>query len=411
MCLRRVVITGMGVVSPFGRGVPALMDALLAGRSGVTTVPELGAVGGLRSQVAGLVPEVDAKEIPRKHRRSMSPMSVYATLASRDALAAAGLGGAPGASDGRLGISIGSTIGSPHTLQDFFEDYLTDHSLERIKSTLFFRMMNHSCAANVAQALEISGRLNAPASACSTGCQAVGYGFEMIAMGKQDRMLCGGADEFHPLTTATFDVMNAASCRYNAEPTRTPRPFDRDRDGVVCSEGAGVLLLEALEAAVERGAPILAEVVGFGTVTDPSNIASPSAASVERCVREALADAGVDGAQIDYVNAHATATEQGDAAESEAIRRVFGDRVPVSSLKGHLGHTMAASGAIELAATVEMMSRDVLVPTLNLAAVDPACAGIRHVTEVEAAHPAWVIKNNFAMGGVNSALVLRRYER
>jgi 3-oxoacyl-[acyl-carrier-protein] synthase II len=406
--LRRVVITGLGAVSPFGAGVAPLMEGLLAGRSAVCVVPELERVGGLRTRVAGLVRGVDPKQVPRKDRRSMSAMSVYATLASQEALAGAGLGEAVLGS-GRLGVAIGSTVGSTQATEEFFRDFFTDSSLERMKSTLFFQIMNHSCAANVSQALGITGRLLAPSAACSTGCQAIGYGFEQVALGRQDFMLCGGADEFHPLTAATFDVMNAASVGFNTTPECTPRPFDRRRDGVVCAEGAGVLLLEAIDSALGRGAEILGEVTGFATLCDPSNIANPNAAAMERCMREALADAGLAPQQVDYINAHATATVQGDIAEAEAIGAVFGSEVPVSSLKGHLGHTMAACGALELLAGAEMLRRQCLVPTLNLDEVDPACAGICHVRQMESRTLRALLKNNFALGGVNSSLVVRRY--
>ncbi len=408
MSLKRVVITGMGSVSPFGRGGDTLIDALLEGRSAVRNIPELDQVGGLRTRVAALVPGIDPKEIPRKFRRSMSPMSVYATLACHDALAQAGFSEKE-CGTGRLGVSIGSTVGSTGTTEEFFRDFFTDHSLERMKSTFFFQIMNHSCAANVAQTLGITGRILAPSAACSTGCHAIGYGYESIALGRQEQMLCGGADEFHPLTAATFDIMNAASLRFNDSPTQTPRPFDRERDGVVCAEGAGVVLLESLDSALSREVPILAEVVGFATISDPTNIANPNAEAMERCMRLALAEAGMAADEVDYVNAHATATEQGDVAESEAIYAIFGSRVPVSSLKGHMGHTMAASGSIELLASVEMMRRGALVPTLNLHNVDPACSPLNYLRQVEKGPVNAVIKNNFALGGVNSSIVLRRY--
>lgn len=408
MSLKRVVITGTGSVSPFGRGSDTLMDALLAGRSAVRNIPDLERIGGLRSRVAALVPSIDPKEIPRKFRRSMSPMSIYATLACYDALAQAGLSHEECGS-GLLGVSLGSTVGSTATTEEFFRDFFIDHSLERMKTTFFFQIMNHSCAANVAQALGVTGRILAPSAACSTGSHAVGYGYEMIAMGRQEQMLCGGADEFHPLTAATFDVMNAASVHFNDSPTHTPRPFDRERDGVVCAEGAGILLLESLDSALARRVPILAEVIGFATLSDPSSIANPDVGAMERCMQLALADAGIGADEVDYVNAHATATEQGDVAESEAIFRIFGDRVPVSSLKGHMGHTMAASGSIELLACVGMMRRNVLVPTLNLQNVDPACSPLNYLRQAESGSVKVVIKNNFALGGVNSSIVLRSY--
>jgi 3-oxoacyl-[acyl-carrier-protein] synthase II len=408
MSLKRVVVTGLGAVSPYGAGMELFIDGLRAGRGAVRPVPALAAIQGLRTRVAALVPELDAKVIPRKFRRSMTDMSVYAVLACREALERAGLGDAE-CQGGRLGVVVGSTVGSIATSEAFFADFLTDRSLERMKSTLFFQIMNHSCAANVAQTLGVTGRILAPAAACSTGCHAVGYGAEMIALGKQEWLLCGGSDEFHPLTAATFDVMNAGSLGYNEQPERTPRPFDRDRDGVICAEGCGILLLESLDSALSRGAEILAEITGFATVSAPSNIAHPDAEAMANCMAAALADAGVTAAEIDYVNAHATGTDHGDSAEAEAIFRLFGDRVPVSSLKGHIGHTMAASGSLELAACIAMLRDGRLIPTRNLDQVDPACAPIRHVRGLEAAPVKTLLKNNFALGGVNSSIVLRRY--
>jgi 3-oxoacyl-[acyl-carrier-protein] synthase II len=406
--MRRVAITGMGAISPYGRGVDILIESLFAMKSSVTKIPGLADFGGLRTHVAAVVPDMDSREIPRKYRRSMSKMSIYATLACQEAVSQGNVTEAQ-LSGGRLGISIGSTVGSPIAIQEFFEDFLTYRSLERMRATTFFQIMNHSCATNVAQALGTTGRILAPSSACSTGCQAIGYGFEMIASGKQDMMLCGGADEFHPLSPATFDVMSAASVRYNDAPHLTPRPFDRDRDGVVCSEGSGVLLLEALDSARERGARIFAEITGFATSSDTSNIADPNSESIAACIRLALEDAGVKADGIDYVNAHATGTTQGDIVESIAIGKIFGNNVPVSSLKGHLGHTMAACGALETIASIAMIEKGSLIPTLNLDNVDPLCGNIRHVRQIEKADIKTVLKNNFALGGVNTCIVIRGY--
>lgn len=408
MQARRVVITGMGAISPYGRGVDIFIESLFALKSSVKKIPGLADFGGLRTHIAAVVPDIDPKEIPRKYRRSMSKMSIYATLACQEAVSQGNVTEAL-LSNGRLGISMGSTVGSPIATQEFFEDFLTYRSLERMRATTFFQIMNHSCATNVAQALGITGRILAPSSACSTGCQAIGYGFEMIASGKQDIMLCGGADEFHPLSPATFDIMSAASVRYNDAPHLTPRPFDRDRDGVVCSEGSGVLLLESLDSAQKRGARIFAEITGFATSADTSNIADPNSESIETCIRLALQDACVKADGIDYINAHATGTVQGDLAESTAIGRVFGDDVPVSSLKGHLGHTMAACGALETIASIAMINKGSLIPTLNLENVDPLCGNIRHIRQIETTDIKTVLKNNFALGGVNTCIVIRGY--
>jgi len=408
MSLESVVVTGLGIISPLGNDFPQLMDALRTGRSGVREIPELEQVGGLRSRVAATVNGIDPKQIPRKFRRSMSNMSIYAYLASQQALVMAGYPDDQ-LDSGDLGVFIGSTLGSTTTSENFFHDYFSDHSLERMKTGLFFKMMGHSCAANVAQSFGITGRVLAPSAACATSSQAVGYAYEQIVMGRQKAILCGGADEFHPLTVATFDIMHAASTHFNQQPAATPRPFDSRRDGVVCGEGSGILLLESETSARQRGALVLAEVIGFSTTSDTSSIASPDIGAMVTCMQLALQDAGLTVADIDYVNAHATGTEQGDIAEAKAIQQLFADRVPVSSLKGHLGHTMAASGAIELAGCVGMLQQQQLIATLNLEQIDERCTGIDHLQQNCAQPVKTILKNNFAMGGINSTIILRSY--
>ncbi|MCK5913007.1 MAG: beta-ketoacyl-[acyl-carrier-protein] synthase family protein, partial [Desulfuromusa sp.] len=209
MPVNPVVITGIGIISPLGNSFSQLLEALQAGRSGVRELPELKQVGGLRSSLAATVNGIDPKLIPRKFRRSMSNMSIYAYLASQQALTMAGYP-EDQLDSGDLGVFIGSTIGSTTTSENFFADYFRDHSLERMKTGLFFKMMGHSCAANVAQSFGITGRVLALSAACATSSQTVGYGYEQILMGRQKAILCGGADEFHPLTVATFDIMHAA---------------------------------------------------------------------------------------------------------------------------------------------------------------------------------------------------------
>ena len=401
---RRVVITGGGAVSPLGRGVPAMFAGLKEGRTGVRRAACLEEVKGLSARLAGLVTDVDVKEVPRPLRRSMSAMSVYAYLAALEALESAAFE-LTGENRERLGVCIGSTVGSPHTMEDFFAAYLPDKSVESMKSMLFFRIMGHTAAANTAQALGLTGRILAPSAACASGLLAVGTAYESIAAGREEAVLCGGADEFHPLTAATFDVLGAHSpC---LDPEGSPRPFDAARDGVVCAEGAGVLLLESHDSALRRGAPILAEVAGFHAGSDSSSIANPDPLPVYVCMKKALEDAGVEPGQADYVNAHATGTRLGDPAEAAAIARLFGSGVPVSSLKGHLGHTMAASGSIELAACLAMMREGLLIPTSNLSDPDPACAEAGHFQSVRKKTVRIVVKNSFALGGVACSLVIK----
>jgi len=409
MQIRRVVITGVGAITPFGCGVEPLIQALLDSKSGITALPEPAYRndGEIVPQVAGRVTNIDISTIARKHRRTMSPMSLYAVLAAQEALALAQL---PPESlhSPRFGIIVGSTMGSVAAYQSVFENYLPERRFDMVKSSAFFKMMGHTVASNLAQMLGVTGRVMALSAACASGAQSVGSAFEAIANGAQDYMLCGGADELHPLTIATFDLMSAASRHYNDRPESTPRPFDKDRDGVVCSEGVGLLLLESYDSAQQRGAKILGEIAGFATASDTSSIASPAPEPLLACMQSALASACLNVSDVSYINAHATGTRSGDVAESQAIHMLCQQQIPVSSLKGHLGHTMAASGAIELIACLAMMQRNTLFPTLNLVSPDEQCQGIQHVQSLLSTRVNTVIKNSFALGGLISSVVLRK---
>ena len=402
----RVVVTGYGAVSPYGLGVQTYWDGLIAGHSVVLTDSKQLSTLKVRSHLCARVQDFPSKDIPRQHRRTMSRMSQYAYWAAREALEVAQL---PEdlLHNGRTGVVIGSTTGSVDGLEEFFRNYITTESLDTVKSTLFFKVMNHSAACNLAQALGTTGPLLAPSAACATGCQALGMAAMLVASGQMDVAICGGTDEYHPLTTATFDIMNASSTIYNDNPTKSPRPFDSARDGVVCSEGSGILVLESLEHATNRGASIIAELVGYGTNLDSGHIAHPSRECIGKCIRLALQCADIEPDAVDYINAHATGTIQGDAAEGLALEDVFGSGTPVSSLKGYFGHAMAASGSLEAIACLKMLHDGLIIPTRNLDAPDPSCGNIQHVQQLLRKPIATAIKNNFALGGVNAVLVFR----
>ncbi len=404
---QRVVITGRGAVTPFGCGVPTMWQALVEGRTAVRHCPMLAEIKGLRTTVAASVPDVEGQRIDRKKRRYMSKMSIYATLAAHEAMLTAGLT-PEHLQDVRAGVCVGSTTGSTIETERLFCDVLKGRSIEGMKSTHFFKIMNSSCAANLAQALGIRGRLLAPSAACATGTIAIGLAAESIALGKQDVMICGGADELHVLTVGVFDTLEASSYAYNDQPHLTPRPFDRDRDGIICGEGAGLVVLESLEHARARGANILGEVCGFAVNSSPEDIANPGPESMAQCMLTAVEESGFRREQIGYVNAHATGTIRGDTAECEAVEQVFGRDTPVSSLKGHMGHTMAACGALEFIATLLMLHHGVLLPTRNLREPDDTCGRLNLLTNIEHRQVEVAISNNFALGGVNSAVVIRR---
>ena len=404
MSLKRVVITGIGTVSPFGNGVPALMAGIAEARSAVRYMEGWDQYIGLRSLVGATVEIRDEKRIPRLKRRSMGRMSIFAAQAADEALADAGIS-VPDEDPWRVGCVIGSSMGSAKSINDTFELMLPNKDLSQLNSTMFFQVMSHTAAANVAQYLGLNGMVMAPAAACASALHALGVGYDLIRLGRQDVLLCGGAEELHPTVTGSFDVLFATSSRYNATPRSTPRPFDKDRDGLVCAEGSGILVLEEYDRAVRRNARIYAEVTGFSTTANGLHVSQSNRESMVACMRQALDQAGVEPQGVDYINAHATATQQGDQEEAEAIRELFGATVPVSSLKGYLGHTLGAAGAIELAASLEMMRRGVVYPTLNLETVSPECEGIQHVFEPLEKQLKTVLKNGFAFGGINAALV------
>jgi 3-oxoacyl-[acyl-carrier-protein] synthase II len=223
-------------------------------------------------------------------------------------------------------------------------------------------------------------------------------------------MLCGGSDELHVTTSASFDMVQAASFKYNDNPTSTPRPFDKDRDGTVCGEGAGCIILESETSAKRRGVEILGEVIGFATNASGIHMAHADDESIVHCIKDALLSAELKPDEVDYINAHATGTVIGDGSEAEAIKQVFNKlNVPVSSFKGHFGHTLGASGVLELIVVLRMMETDTLIPTLNLDEPDDQCRGIQHVQNIETKKINIIIKNSFAFGGINTVLIIKRY--
>jgi 3-oxoacyl-[acyl-carrier-protein] synthase II len=407
MSLKRVVITGMGVVSPLGNGMAALMQGLADGTSSVRRMEGWDQYTGLRSLVGAPAEMKDEKKIPRQKRRSMGRMSVFAAQAADEAVADAGID-LSNEDPWRIGCVIGSTMGSAKSINDAFEIMLPGKDLSLLNSTMFFHCMSHTAAVNVAQYLGLNGMIMAPAAACASALHALGTGFDLVRLGRQDVLLCGGAEELHPTVTGSFDILYATSSGYNDRPRMTPRPFDRDRDGLVCGEGSGILVLEDYDRAVRRKAKIYAEITGYSTTANGLHVSQSNRESMVSCMRQALREAGIEAGKIDYINAHATATVQGDREEAEAIRDLFGSSVPVSSLKGYIGHTLGASGAIELAASIAMMERRLIYPTLNLENIADDCAGIGHVREPKQKEIRAVLKNGFAFGGINAALVIRK---
>ncbi len=408
--MKKAVITGMGVVSPFGYGVEKLAAGLESGRCATRRMEEWGRFKGLNSKVAAPVEPAGAQDIPRKFRRTMSPMSIFAARAAVEAMEGGGLEGGFMEGNPRAGCIIGHTSGSPQTLHSAYRALVLNGNYGMFGSSDFFRCISHTAALNVAQYLGVTGTVMATSAACASGLQAVGAGAELIQTGRQDMVLCGGAEELHPTVTGSFDILFATSTGYNDRPQSTPRPFDRERDGLVCGEGAGMLLIEEREHARKRGAHVLAEIAGYHTCGSGAHISRSNPDAMRLCMETALNSAGIAAADIDYVNAHATGTEQGDAAEVRALSGVLPEKnkTPVNSLKGYFGHTLGASGPIELIASLLMMERGIIYPTLNLNNIAEDCEGLLHVRQPLEKKINCFLKNSFAFGGINAALVCRR---
>jgi 3-oxoacyl-[acyl-carrier-protein] synthase II len=407
---RRVVVTGMAGISPIGSDWPTVRESLHKGRSAVRRMHEWDGIEGLVTRLAAPVPDFALPDTyARKMIRSMGRDSQMSARAAELALADAGLIGHPALRDGSTGVAFGCTQGSPAGLEVYARKLYTNHSTVGIRGSDYIRFMSHTCAAHIAQFFGIVGRIVPTSSACTSGSQGIGYAYEAIRFGRQDVMIGGGAEELHEIDGAIFDILLAASTR-NDEPDRTPRPFDAARDGTVVAEGAGALVLEELEFARRRGARIHAEVIGYATTCDGRHMTNPDPEGMERVMRLALDDAGIAADRVGYVNAHGTATRIGDVAESRATHAVFGDAVPVSTLKGHMGHTLGACGALEAWMTLGMLREGWVAPTLNLETPDEACAPLLHVRDgVRELDAEIAVSNNFAFGGVNTSLVFRRW--
>jgi 3-oxoacyl-[acyl-carrier-protein] synthase II len=406
---RRVVVTGMAGISPLGNDWATVRERLGSYRNAVTRMEEWSDYDGLNTQLGAPAAEFELSErYTRKSTRSMGRIAMMATRASELALIDAGLLDHPLLQSGMLGISYGSSAGTPKAIGDFGK-MMEERTTKGINATTYIKMMSHTAPVNIGVFFGITGRVITTSSACTSGSQGIGYAYETIRSGRQTAMIAGGAEELCATEAAVFDTLFATSTRNDAAGT-TPRPFDANRDGLVIGEGAGSLILEDLEHAKARGARIYAEIVGFGTNSDGCHVTHPNSATMKVAMQLSLADAGLDASAIGYVNAHGTGTAQGDVAESQATAAVFGNRVPISSLKSYMGHTLGACGALEAWISIEMMREGWFAPTINLEQVDPACAELDYIVKQgRALDCEYVMSNNFAFGGINTSLIFRKY--
>ncbi len=415
---RRVVVTGMGALTPIGNDVAAFWDGLVNGRSGIGRITLFDPVK-TASKVAGEIKGFDADSVmPKKEVRRHDRYVHYAWAATAEAMRDAGM---PNPIEDetlawRTGAIIGSGIGGVNTMiRDVVE--ATKHGIERIGPFLVTALIPDMAAGYVAICANARGPNYATVSACSSANHAIGDSLNIIRRGEADVMIAGGAEAgIGEIPVAAFSAMRALSTRRNDHPEQASRPFDAERDGFVIGDGAGVLILEALEHAQARGASIHAEVVGYGATDDASHITlpAPGGRGAVESMRVAIADAGLTTDDIDYINAHGTSTLPNDRSETEAIKTLFGERayhVPVSSTKSMTGHLMGAGGGIEAIATIRAMQTGILPPTINLEHPDPDCDldyvpnEARQADEVEVG-----MSNSFGFGGHNATLVFRRYD-
>ena len=406
---KRIVITGAGVTSALGNTRQELFEALLAGKTAVRPMPEWKErMQNAADVVAAPVelPEATIKTIGRHYRRSMGPAALYAALAAKAAASEAEL--TPELlSNGRTGCIVSSTLGSSTEIEAAARAIFSGHFFDQ-PSCQFFRIVSHSSAFNVANLLGINGVQLSPCSACASSLQSVGLAYEQLLAGRQELILAGGSDEATPIVLDSFRLLHALAEDGEAKPEQMSRPFDARRSGLVCGDGAAILAVETLEQARSRGARPLAEVLGYATNCTGKQISQSDSDSIRHCMEMALRDAGLAPQDVDYISAHATGTPNGDSEEAKAIYALFGDRVPVSSLKGQLGHTLGASGALEMSVILEMMQRGLILPNCNLESVADDCKGPDFVLETREQEVNVVLKNCIAFGGVNVSMVLRK---
>ncbi|MDD8060925.1 beta-ketoacyl-ACP synthase [Shewanella metallivivens] len=407
--MKRVVITGMGGVSALGHDWQQVKASLLAKHNCVVRMNEWDRYPDLNTRLAAPVQDFAIpSHYSRKKIRSMGRVSLMATRASELALEDAGLLNDPVLSSGQVGVAYGSSTGSTDPIMGF-GDMLKTGEMSGLTATSYIRMMAHTTAVNIGVFFGLQGRIHTTSSACTSASQGIGYAYEAIKYGMQTIMLAGGGEELCPTEAVVFDTLFATSTT-NDTPEQTPRPFDKQRDGLVIGEGACTLILEELEHAQARGATIYAELIGFGTNSDGQHVTQPNAETMEVAIRLALKDAQLAPQDIGYISAHGTATDRGDIAETTATHAVFGASTPISSLKSYTGHTLGACGSLEAWTSIQMMNEGWFAPTLNLDEVDPECGELDYIKgDIRQLETQYVMSNNFAFGGINTSLIFKRW--
>ena len=408
---RRVVVTGFAGISPLGNSWATVREKLLSCTNAVQVMDGWKDITGLKTQVGCPAAPFDlpSERYNRKSMRSMGRVGIMAVRATEWALEDAGLLTDPLVTSGDMGIAYGSSAGTPSAIADV-SNLLLQRTTLGMNANTYVRMMSHTAPVNIGLFFHVHGRLIPTSSACTSGSQGIGFAYEAIRFGRQTAMIAGGSEELDASDAAIFDTLFATSTEYNDTPGLTPRPFDAKRDGLVIGEGAGTLILEELDHARARGAKIYAEIVGFANNTDGTHVTSPQSEQMAQCMRMALDDAHLAPEDIGYVNLHGTATDRGDAAESTATYAVFSHRVPASTLKSYMGHTLGACGALEAWMSIQMMREGWFAPTINLTEPAADCGALDYIMgEPRKIETDYVMSNNFAFGGINTSLIFKRW--
>jgi 3-oxoacyl-[acyl-carrier-protein] synthase II len=407
--MNRVVVTGIAGFSPIGSDWPTIRQNLQEMKTGIRRIDEWDKYAELNTRLGA--PVLDFEMPPHYKRKDLRSMGRVAQLAVRStelALEQAGLLNSPVLGSGDVGVAYGSSAGDTGAVADF-GNMLLNHSCDGLNANSYIKMMAHTSPVNIGIYFGLKGRVLTTSSACTSGSQAIGYAYEAIKSGQQSVMVAGGCEALCATEAAVFDTLYATSTQ-NKTPHLSPRPFDKERDGLVIGEGGCTFILEELEHAKERGAKIYAELVGFGTNSDGSHVTQPSASTMEKAIRLALSEAKLEPEKIGYISAHGTATDRGDIAETKATEAVFGDKTPISSLKSFTGHTLGACGALESWVAIEMMNEGWFHATANLTEVDPLCGELDYImSEARQIQTDYVMSNNFAFGGINTSLIFKRW--
>ncbi|HDL4193147.1 TPA: beta-ketoacyl-ACP synthase I [Mannheimia haemolytica] len=405
--MKRVVITGLGVISSIGNNKEEVLESLKAGKSGIEFVPEFAEVG-MRSQVAGTIKLNPAELIDRKIYRFMGDAAAYAYLSMKEAIEDSGLTEEQVSND-RTGLVIGAGTGSAHSQLVACDAVRGPRGVKAVGPYAVTKTMASSVSACLATPYKIRGVNYSISSACATSAHCIGHAMELIQLGKQDVVFAGGAEELSWECATEFDAMGAVSTKYNETPTKASRAYDANRDGFVIAGGGAVVVVEELEHALARGAKIYAEIVGYGATSDGYDMVAPSGEGAERCMRQAMAT--VNG-EIEYINVHGTSTPVGDVKELGAIRNVFGDKTPaISSTKSMTGHSLGAAGAHEAIYSLLMLDNNVIAPSINIETLDEQAQGMNIVTERQDKALTTVMSNSFGFGGTNACLVFQRYSK